>query len=136
MVSGFLGITLDFVVCFLYIIGVKLDLTLLYFPYYRMNTKKEFFDYYEWWRSQKENVGRSFTRGSALHDFLKSSIRVHDYNTIRDMIEESVERQYSLTPGTCERFSYNALLELCDISELDQICNYLFFNEEDHETID
>lgn len=103
-----------------------------------MNTKKEFFDYYEWWKSQKqkENVVKSFTHGSALHDFLKSSIRVHDYDTIRDMIEESVERQYSLTPGTCHKFSYNILLELCDISELDQICNYLFFNEKDHETID
>jgi len=98
--------------------------------------KDDFFDYYERRRSQESNKGRSFTRWSALYDFLKSSIRVHDYDEIRNMIEESIERQYALTPGTAREFSYMALLELCDISALDEICNYLFFNEEDDETID
>lgn len=96
--------------------------------------EKEFFDYYDRRRQQKENVWRSFTRGSALHDFLEASIRVHDYNTIWNMIEESVDYQYALPPGTAEQFSYNALLELCDISQLDEIANYLFFNEDEDET--
>lgn len=93
--------------------------------------KQDFFDYYKWRRDQKENVGRSFTHWSALYDFLETTPNKQEYWEIRNMIEESVERQYSLLPNTAENFSYKALLELCDISELDEIANYLFFKEED-----
>lgn len=97
--------------------------------------KQDFFDYYKWRRDQKENVGRSFTRWSALYDFLETAPNMREYWEIWDMIQQSVEWQYSLQEGTADKFSYKALLELCDISELDEIANALFFNEDEDEDL-
>lgn len=101
-----------------------------------MNLKEDFFDFYDRRRDQKENIWRSFTKWSALYDYMKNRSRGYnnEYSEIWNAIEQSVSRQYAIQLETVEQFSYDALLELCDISELDEICNYLFFNEEEDET--
>lgn len=127
-----IGVSYCFTYQVIYYYNVKLDLLLFCMV---LDMKQDFFDYYKWRRDQKKNVGRSFTHGSALYDFLETAPNMREYWEIWEMIEQSVERQYSLQEGTADKFSYKALLELCDISELDEIANALFFNEDEDEDL-
>lgn len=127
-----IGISYCFTYQVIYYNNVNID-TLLYCMI--LNMKEDFFDYYKWRRDQKENVERSFTHWSALYDFLETAPNMREYWEIWEMIKQSLEWQYSLQEGTAKEFSYKALLEFCDISELDEIANALFFNEDEDEGI-
>ena len=92
----------------------------------------EFINFYNSRRKRPENIGRSFTHGSAFYDYMKQKPWIYRSEE-REQIERAVQSQYWLTQEQTNQMSYWALLELCDLSILDEIANHLYFNDEEND---
>lgn len=93
---------------------------------------EDFKTFYDRWRSQPQNIGKSFTRGSAFYDYMQWDLTFF-LSDEREQIDRAVQEQYGLTQDQTDRMPYKAILELCDISILDEICTHLYFNDNEDE---
>lgn len=86
---------------------------------------KDFYDFYEMRRKLPENYGKSFTYGSCLYDYLKNhSLACYD-SDIWDSLADQINIEYGIDYKTIDRFPYSAILELVDISDLQEIATIL-----------
>ena len=96
-----------------------------------MTNKEIFQEFKENRLKDPKNAWRSFTRGSCFYDFWKW--RNTDNYEEREQLETAVQDYYWLTPEQTENMTFQALLELCDISILDEIATTLYYNDEEND---
>lgn len=96
----------------------------------KLYTNKELFHSFKETRlKDPRNAGRSFTAWSCFYDFWKD--RNTDNYEEREQLETAVQDYYGLTPEQTEKMDFRALLELCDLSILDDIARFLYYDQEE-----
>lgn len=91
-----------------------------------------FQEFFIWWKDQKENIGRSFTYGNALYDYMVQGFEDPDADY---MIFEYVAWKLGISYEKTEELPYRAVIEIPDISVFDEIARYLYCKDwEDENT--
>lgn len=95
------------------------------------NNKQEFLNFLDNRRKNKNNQGKSFTYWCAFYDFMKQRTRPRTQREEeRDIIELEVCLFLDINQEKVDKLKPIALLEILDISILDEIALYLYFNDE------
>ena len=100
-------------------------------------TKRDYIEYVDSWMSRKENVWRSFTYWSALYDWIQESRFDLDDLDIRYDIVQSIVAESGAREEWVDNLWDDVLVELTDISELDEYWRRIQeeINDEDIEDI-
>jgi len=98
---------------------------------------RDYIEFVDTRMSRKENVGRSFTYGAAMYDWIKESRFDFDDLGIRSEINDSIESESWASRDWVENLSDDAVAEILDISELDEYGRYIQdqVNDEDIEDV-
>lgn len=90
-----------------------------------------FQEFFEYWRDQPENIGRSFTYWSCLYDYMKQWFE----DTEADyMIQDYITCKLGISLKTVQDLPYRAVIEIPDISVYDEIARALYSNDQEDET--
>lgn len=100
-------------------------------------SNRDYIEFVDSWMSRKENVGRSFTYGAAMYDWIKESRFDFDDLWIRDEINQAIQAESNADMDWVENLSDDAVAEILDISDLDEYWRYIQeqVNDEDMEDI-
>lgn len=91
---------------------------------------KEFLHFLEWRRKDTKNIWKSFTYGSCFYDFMIRRTRPRtERKEERDTIQEAVCNTLWISRYKADLLKPRALLEILDISTLDDIARTLYVND-------
>lgn len=101
-------------------------------------SKKDYIDYMnDLWVQNERNLWKSFSYGSAMYDWIKESRFDFDDLWIRDVINQSIQAESNADMDWVENLSDDAIVEILDISLLDEYWREIQeqVNDEDIEDI-
>lgn len=100
-------------------------------------SNRDYIEFVDSWMSRKENVWRSFTYWAAMYDWIKESRFDFDDLWIRDEINQAIQAESNADMDWVENLSDDAVVEILDISDLDEYWRYIQeqVNDEDMEDI-
>lgn len=95
---------------------------------------KEFLTFLEWRQKDTRNVWKSFTYWSCFYDFMRCRTRPRtERHEERDTIQQAVCDILDIPRYRADTLKPTALLEILDISTLDDIARTLYFNDDDND---